>query len=83
MAQALFQTSELLRGLEGHVQKLAEPIRLFRAPVLHSLCRWANTKLPNEYAVVGHAITVTGPYGHVDPQQVSEVRPLLARLGPG
>jgi hypothetical protein len=66
MAQVLFQTNELLRRLEEQIQKLAEPIRLFRAPVLHSLCRWANTKLPNEYAVVGHVIAVTDPFGHVD-----------------
>lgn len=66
MNQVLFQTNTLLRKLEEQIQKLAEPVRLFRAPILHALCRWANAHLPNEYTVFGRAIHVTDPYGHVD-----------------
>lgn len=66
MNQVLFQTNTLLRKLEQQIQKLAEPSRLFRAPVPHTLCRWANAHLPNDYTVVGRAIQVTDPYGHVD-----------------
>lgn len=50
MNQVHFQANTLLCKLEEQRQKLAEPVRLFRAPVLHVLCRWANSHLPRSRA---------------------------------
>ncbi len=63
--QTLFQANMLLAKLEEQIEQIAEPVRLFRGPVLDMICRWANTHLPNEYAVVGKTIVESDAYGQV------------------
>lgn len=55
MKQVLWQANTLLDRLEEQIAKLAEPIRLFRSPVLHTISRWASEhpRLRCEYEVVG------------------------------
>ncbi|HMK90237.1 MAG TPA: hypothetical protein VK446_11470 [Methylocystis sp.] len=65
MKQVLWQASVLLGRLEENFVKLAEPVRLFRVSQLSTICRWANSKLDNEYAVAGKSIQERDTYGKI------------------
>jgi hypothetical protein len=67
MKLALWQANDLLTKLETQIEQLAEPARLFRAPVLSMICRWANAHhdLRSEFVVIGKAIQETNSRGIV------------------
>lgn len=67
MQLVLWQTNDLLEKLEKMIEKLAEPVRLFRGPVLSTVCRWANAHndLHSVYRATGKTIEETDVCGAV------------------